>query len=305
MEIITKLQPATTTDLYNISMSSAKTKDKELLIYEKGKLSDVVGKKRAEKIRQVFLKNKIQVKQITNNPNLPKFSENDEFINKCMSFRFIPKNVLNIENETLIFDDIVAVYRLGKINHELAIIKDKALANNQKQLFINLWEQGILPKLGFAYKPNHVFYNSIDFKIFGKQFIIYPDRDAGKAYVDWDYAQMQKYLENIVVKNKIFFDTATYCVGFIWNFESSKMIDLWKFSFNHVDDYSGPLSEVKVFKNGKPVDNLGMASGNTFLVLGYEEKLRRQSKDLKDYLAGPTPKLPLELSNGKDFFKSR
>ena len=71
---------------------------------------------------------------------------------------------------------------------------------------------------------------------------------------------------------------------------------------NHVDDYSGPLGEVRVFRNGELSNNLGMASGNTLLVLGYEEKLRRQSKDLKGYLKGSVPKLPLELSNGKNFF---
>jgi hypothetical protein len=45
-----------------------------------------------------------------------------------------------------------------------------------------------------------------------------------------------------------------------------------------------------------------MASGNTLLVLGHEEKMRRQSKNLQNYLDGPPPTLPLEIMNGKDFF---
>ena len=48
--------------------------------------------------------------------------------------------------------------------------------------------------------------------------------------------------------------------------------------------------------------DVGIASGNTLIVLGYEEKIRRQSKDLKNYLRGPAPKLPLEIMNGKNFF---
>lgn len=297
-----KFSPAKIKELYEISLLSANAKEKQLLIYEKGNLSDVVGYSKAEKLRQVFLRNNIQIRQITNNPTLPKFSENDEFTNKCMHFRYIPKNIFTIENETLIFDDIVAAYRFGNSKNYLAVINDKYFAANQKQLFNNLWEQGILPQLGFAYHPSHSFYNSVDFKIFGKQFIIYPDRDAGKTYAGWNYKQMKEFLENIFSENKKFFDKFDYCVGFIWNYNGDKMIDLWKFSFNHVDDYSGPLSEVRVFRNGKKCQNLGMASGNTLLVLGYEEKLRRQSKNLKEFLAGPVPNLPLGLLNGKEFF---
>src|SRR3989339_1443068 len=195
---ILKFQSATTIDLFNISMLSAKAKSKELLIYEKGSLSDVIGQERAEKIRKVFLKNRVMVKQITNNPILPRFSENDEFTNKCMSFRYIPKNIFSIENEMLIFDNITAAYNLDKKSYKLAIFEDEIFAINQKQLFLNLWEQGILPKLGFTYEPSHVFYNSVDFHIDGKQFIIYPDKEADKAYQNWTRQRMEKYLTDIV-----------------------------------------------------------------------------------------------------------
>ncbi|MEK7166963.1 MAG: hypothetical protein AAB732_00925, partial [Patescibacteria group bacterium] len=67
-------------------------------------------------------------------------------------------------------------------------------------------------------------------------------------------------------------------------------------------DRSGPLGDVRVYREGKLCNKLGFASGNTLIVLGYEERLRRQSKDLKSYLNRPVPKLPLEIMNGKSFF---
>ena len=62
------------------------------------------------------------------------------------------------------------------------------------------------------------------------------------------------------------------------------MVDMWKFQYNSVDDRSGPLSEVRVYKSGIRCDSIGLASGNTLFVLGHEEKLRRQAKNLEKYL---------------------
>jgi hypothetical protein len=79
------------------------------------------------------------------------------------------------------------------------------------------------------------------------------------------------------------------------------MIDVWKFNVNHVDDRSGPLGNIRVYREGKICTDLGLASGNTLFLIGYEEKLRRQSKNLKSFLDGPDPKLPLETMNEKTF----
>ena len=99
-----------------------------------------------------------------------------------------------------------------------------------------------------------------------------------------------------------YYDDSTYIIAFIWSLDGEKMIDIWKFNDNHVDDRSGPLSDGRVYREGKLCTDMGLASGNTLLVLGHEEKLRRQSKNLKSYLTGPVPKLPLEIVNGKNFF---
>lgn len=297
-EYVSKLKKASQNDLYEITLESSKAKSGELFIFEKGNMSDFVDQENAEKIRKNFLKNKIKVKQITNIPTLPKFTKSDEFVNKVMTFRYVPKDIFSIENEIIIFDDTVAIYN----NSELLIIKDQKFADNQKQLFLSVWEQGQSPNLGFEYHPNHSFYKNLKYFIDDLQIIVWPDVDAKESYKKLNEKQLGDYIKNIIKSDKYYAD-ATYIIAFIWSLNGEKMIDIWKFNNNHVDDRSGPLSNVKVYREGKICHNLGLASGNTLIVLGYEERLRRQSKDLKSYLNGPVPKLPLEIVNGKSFFE--
>lgn len=289
----------TVSDLYNISLMSAESKSKEVYIYEKWNLWDLIWKKKAEKLREVFLKNNIKVKQITNKPNLEKFSENDEFINKVMTFRYVPKEIFDAEYEILIFDYIVAIYDFEKI----LIIEDKKYSEIQKKLFQSIWEQWQSPVLWFDYKPNHSFYNSIDFSIWWLNIIIWPDVDAKESYKWLNYYDLKYYIKNIIESSKEDYIDISYVIGFIWSYNWEKMIDIWRFNYNHIDDRSWPLWNIIVYRNWKKCDNLGIASWNTLLVLWSEEKLRRQSSNLIDYLDWPIPKLPLEIVNGKDFFE--
>lgn len=293
-----KLKKAKSQDLYEISLRSSRAKSSEVFIFEKGSMSDLFDKDEAEKIRKNFLKNNIKVKQITNIPELPKFTDSEDFVNKVMTFRYIPRDIFTIENEILIFDYIVAIYNA----EELLIVEDKEFADNQRQLFMSIWEQGQSPKLGFEYKPNHSFYNDLNYFIGDLQVIVWPDVEAKESYKGFSEKQLEEYLKNIILSDS-YYNDATYVIAFIWSFKGEKMADLWKFNNNHVDDRSGPLGNVKVYREGRLCNDLGLASGNTLLVLGYEERLRRQSKDLQSYLDGPTPKLPLEILNGKDFFE--
>lgn len=297
-KFIAKLEKANENDLYEISLKSSMAKSGEIFIFEKGKMSDLFDKTKAEKIRQNFLKNNTKVKQITNIPVLPKFTDSDEFVNKIMTFRYVPKDIFSIENEILIFDDTIAIYNKEK----LLIIEDKKFANNQKQLFTSIWDQGQSPNLGFEYKPNHSYYKNLNYFINDLQIIVWPDVDAKVSYKSFSKLQLRKYIKNIILSDK-YYNDSSYIIAFIWSLDGEKMIDMWKFNDNHIDDRSGPLGDVRVYREGKLCNDIGLASGNTLLILGYEEKLRRQLKDLKSYLNGPVRKLPLELMNGKDFFK--
>ena len=297
-----KLKKADSNDLYEISLKSSVAKKGEVFIFEKGEMGDLFDRTKAEKIRGNFLKNNIKVKQITNIPILPKFTENDEFINKVMTFRYVPKDIFSIDNEILIFDDTVAIYN----KEELLIIEDKKFADNQRQLFTSIWDQGQSPKLAFEYKPNHSYYKNLNYFINDLQIIVWPDADAKESYKGFSEEQLGAYIKNIVSSDTHYND-ATYIIAFIWSLDGEKMMDIWKFNSNYVDDRSGPLGDVRVYRDGKLCNDkdFAIASGNTLLILGYEEKIRRQSKDLKEYLGGPAPKLPLEIMNGKDFFNEK
>ncbi|MCD5380718.1 hypothetical protein LR004_02220 [Candidatus Gracilibacteria bacterium] len=285
-------------DLYNITLASANAKSKQIYIFEQGDLSDLIGLEKAEKLRSVFLENGIKVKQITNNANVGKFSSNDAFINTLMSFRYVPKEIFETIYEVCIFDDVVAIYN----EKEFLVIENSAYADSQKKLFMSIWEQGESPSLGFDYKPNHSFFNCFDFVINDIHTIIWPDAEAKNAYNGMTQSKIEKNIATIIKSDDKNYKDVSYIICFIWSYDGDKMIDVWRFNHNHVDDRSGPLGDVIIYRNGETCKDLGIASGNTLLVLGYEEKLRRQSKNLQDYLKGPDPKLPLEIMNGKDFF---
>jgi len=288
-----------TQKLFDISMQSANSKEKRVFIFEIDDLWKFFSQQQSEEIRQEFLKNDIQVQQITNMSNLEQFSENSEFINSVMQFRYVPESIFNIQKEILIFDDIVAIYD----NDELMILQDEKFAQAQKQFFKNIWKEGFSPKLNFSYTPNHSFYNSVDIRVWWKQMIIWPDADARDAYQDFDIQKLQEYMQEIYESDEDYFKQSSYFIVFMWSLEGSKMMDVWKFEDNHVDDRSWPLSEVRVYKDKDICNNIGLASGNTLLVLWYEEKLRRQSKSLDEYLQGASPDLPLEVMNRLDFFE--
>lgn len=294
----TKFQKIKKEDLQEITLLSANTKSKEVFIYELGDMGDLFGKKEGEEIRNIFLKNEVKVRQLTNSLTLPKFSKNNRFVNEVMTFRYVPKNIFDIKKEILIFDDIVAVYN----DKEMFAVKDRAFADNQKQLFENIWEQGQSPVVGFEYKPNHSFYKNLNYFIDDLQIIVWPDVDAKNVYNSFTKKELGDYVKNIIKKDT-YYDDASYLIIFIWAYRGDKMMDVWKFTENEVDDRSGPTGDIRIYRDGKICEGLGLASGNTLLVLGHEEKLRRQSKDLKSYLDGPVPKLPLEVVNGLDFFK--
>lgn len=296
-KFITNLKKATTNDLYEISLKSSMAKEWEIYIFEKWEMSNLFDNIRAEKIRNNFLKNNVKVRQITNIPILPKFTNNDEFVNKIMTFRYVPKDYFLIENEILIFDNIVAIYN----TEELLIIEDDKFANSQKQLFMNIWEQWQSPVLDFEYKPNHSLYNNIDYFIDDLQIIVWPDVDAKISYKDFNEKQLRDYIKNIISSDNYYKDSS-YIICLIWSLDWEKMIDTWKFVANSVDDRSGPLGDVRVYREWKLCNDLEVVSWNSLLILWYEEKLRRQSKDLKSYLSWPPPKLPLEIMNWKDFF---
>ena len=119
--------------------------------------------------------------------------------------------------------------------------------------------------------------------------IIYVDEGWGKE----NLAQVEPAIIETCKSNPDFVKNAAFLIAFLWKKENF-MFDVWKFSDNPVDDLSGPLVDMRVFKGTEIDAELGVASGNTLLVLGLEEMHRRNSVSIESFLS-TRPELPVDL----------
>jgi hypothetical protein len=284
--------------IFDISMESAQSRSSEVYIYELSSLGKLIGEERAELVRDAFLENNTTVYQMTNTPIISPFTENDPFVNKCMKFRYVPKSILAIEDEVLIFDDTVVIYNHTKFDWT----DDAHFAKMQRSLFLTLWWESASPEFAFEYHPPKSYYMSTDMRIYGRHAIVYADKDAPKSYDNKNFSFIQSYIESIIRSEWLFYDDADYFIIFLWNYEGAKMVDVWKYTYNTVDAHSWPLSEARTYKEWTICTGLGIGSGSTLLILGYEERIRRQSKDLESYFSGPAPRLPFEMIIEEEFF---
>ncbi len=128
------------------------------------------------------------------------------------------------------------------------------------------------------YKPfNHV--------INGVQLIIYPVKDNNPlqaVYDPKDKKQMLSHIEALYIKHKTALSKGNYHILFVWNLKGKRMTDVWVHSIeNFADADSGPLLENYVFKDLALSKEAGIASGDSIIVLGREEELRRQLGTVK------------------------
>ena len=287
--------------IFKISLQSARCLSREIYLYELSSLSALIGEVRAEIVREEMLKNGIEVYQITNTPIISPFTKNDPFVDECMRFRYVPPSTLLIQDEVLIFDDYTVIYNMGE-KEKFQIIQDPSFAQMQRMLFLTLWWESRSPELAFEYHPPKSYYKSRDMSLIGKHAIVYADKDAGKAYLDRDFLTLQRYLDSIIKSENLFYSDADYFIIFLWNYDQKRMVDIWKYMDNTVDTHSGPLSEARTYMEWEICTGLGTWSGSTLLILGYEERMRRQSKNLDDYFHGPAPRLPFEMLIEESFF---
>lgn len=121
----------------------------ELLIFETSyaSLNDMFDKEISEKIREEFLVRGIKIKEITNNLFHEDYTSVKDFNKKVMDIRYIDPKKLSIKVETLIYNDIVAIYEPKKDGFCIEIYS-KELAEQQKQLFEAVWKIGERPIIG-------------------------------------------------------------------------------------------------------------------------------------------------------------
>lgn len=124
-------------DIIEINKKSAETHDKYRII-ELSSLSDLIPFETAEDIRRSLLKNRVKVMQLTNQRAFEPWTKIKGFVEKCMNIRYVPKDVLPINTEVLIFDNTVAIYQVEP-GVSVTIIEHESFAQQQKALFDNFW----------------------------------------------------------------------------------------------------------------------------------------------------------------------
>ncbi len=126
--------------IIEVNRESAQARD-GIRIIELSTLGDVIPRDEAEAIRKELLTYKVGVRQLTNQAAFGPWTEVADFIKRCMNVRFIVSSALPIKAEVLVFDDVVAIYRIDP-DVSLTIIRDPAFAEVQKALFDLAWSRG-------------------------------------------------------------------------------------------------------------------------------------------------------------------
>lgn len=121
----------------------------ELLIFETSysSLNDMFDKETSEKIREEFLSRNIKIRELTNKIYHENYTDVKDYNEKVMNIRYIDPKRISIKLETLIYNNVVAIYEPVKEGLRIEIYS-KELAEQQKQLFEFVWKYGERPILG-------------------------------------------------------------------------------------------------------------------------------------------------------------
>ncbi len=298
-------------DIIDINRRSADCKT-GISIIELSMLDGLMDEGTAEEIRQDIITKNTPVRQLTNLSEIyadwTKFSAE---LQELMQIRYITKEVFDIQNEILIFDDIVAMYRVEP-DISYIEIEDASYADMMRSLFDNLWSvsQTMFWWVGWSahakqYLPFTGNFNSIPM-------VIYPAKDDGdisQAYSRKDPSSIISYLDEVlpIYKEKVIGADALIC--YIWNDWTIPMVDIWKVMRNTISDDSGFLYDGFTIKWRDIETGMWLASGNSLIVFTAEEILLREliMKQGKTFLEATDrsrhfPAFPAWLIPNESFF---
>jgi sugar-specific transcriptional regulator TrmB len=129
--------------LKQITWNSIKA-DKELRIFEVDQdMSKFTGTSFAERVREEFSMKGTMTKQLTNSPSIEGFTDNEEYVNRCMQVKYIDPKRLSLDFELLIYNEVVALYSTAEEEPFGIEIYNKDLARMQKQIFDFIWDGSV------------------------------------------------------------------------------------------------------------------------------------------------------------------
>ncbi len=156
------------------------------------------------------------------------------------------------------------------------------------------------------------FYKPFTTKVNQKPVIIYPCIGLEKV-LDRSAAQsIERHLEKLYSVNNELLKSGEYHIIILWDEASDDknansidvMSDVW--IFDKLDSWgSGPLVDVKIFRNMSLETGIGVSAGDGLVILGREEEVRRVAKSLDDYLNGTRAKLPDDIAPQEDFYSHK
>jgi len=110
-------------------------------VYEVAHMSDFLDTDFSERIRQKYVENKIFTRDVTNKKSFQAFTNVAQYIKKHSEFRYISPQLLDIQFESLVYNDVYATYTYSGSEIFCVEIYNEQLAKMQKQLFDFIWAQ--------------------------------------------------------------------------------------------------------------------------------------------------------------------
>ncbi len=109
--------------------------DGDLYIYEIANMGAFINQNTAEKFRQTIADRRIVTHQLTNSAHLNKYTRVEKMIRDLWDIRYIDPEILKIQFETVIYNDVVAMYSYVDEEPFGVEIKNPNLASMQIQIF--------------------------------------------------------------------------------------------------------------------------------------------------------------------------
>ncbi|HSW92445.1 MAG TPA: hypothetical protein VLH14_01035 [Patescibacteria group bacterium] len=262
--------------IIDASLRSAEAK--EINIFEIGNLNEFLSMAEAENIRKKFVAHNTPIKQITNHRKFSSWTDNSELTQQNLRVKYVSPDNFRIRNEILIFESTVCIYRL-KPDPLYIEIEDNLYADSMRQLFLNTWQTGdalLLAEDGSTLTKQYL---PLSFKVGGMPVVAYPAKDDGlleKAFSRSKPGVIEQYIASLLKADTGYFKNAGMVLAYVWNQDQTPCCDVWKVMRNDISDDSGFLYDARVYEGNVVTPELGVASGNSSIVVTAEEMLLRE-----------------------------
>ena len=265
-------------DIIDVNRRSAKCKS-GISIIELSMMDGLMDKDTAESIRSEIIEKHIIVRQLTNLSEIyADWTEYSKEMQEIMKIRYIPKEIFDIQNEILIFDDTVAMYRVEPEVYYIEI-EDTHYADMMRALFDNLWKASQMMIWGIGGWAMAKQYLPLSTRFLGIPTVIYPAKDDGEisqAYRRDNSESIEDYLKEVLPLYSTRLEGSDMLILYVWNDGEIPMVDIWKVMRNSISDDSGFLYDGFTLKWRDIETSMWTASGNSLIVFTAEELLLRR-----------------------------